>query len=107
MWDTKKKDSGARNTWSKSSSGLTGDTLSDNTLIFKLAEILERGAAYKTPKGKDLRTFHHNRKISVLGSSSPSYCTKKGLATCYINLLQMSWNTLQMLAMESLSAAFP
>lgn len=78
MWDTKKKDSGFGTTWNRSSSGFTGDRLSDNTQLFKLAEILEREAAYKTPKGKDLKTFHHNRKVPVLGSSSPSYCTKKG-----------------------------
>lgn len=50
MWDTKKKDSGTRNTWSRSSSGFTGDRLSDNTQVFKLAEFPEREGAYKTPK---------------------------------------------------------
>lgn len=66
------------NTWSRSNSGFTGDRLSDDTQVFKLAEIPEKEAAYKTPNGRGLSTFHHSRKLPFLASSSSSYCTKKG-----------------------------
>lgn len=80
MWHIDRVDSGTRNNiWNRNNSGFTGDKFSDDTQVFKLARIPETEAAYKIPNGKGLWTFHHNRKVSVLASSSSYYYPKKGL----------------------------
>lgn len=79
MQHTDRVDSGTgNNTWSSSNSGFTGDRLIDDTQVFKWAEIPETETTYKTPNGKGLWTFHHNKKVPVLAGSSSSNCTKKG-----------------------------
>lgn len=46
--------------------------------LFIIAEIPESEAAFKTPDGKGLGAFPHNRKVPVLASSLSNNCTKKG-----------------------------